>query len=46
MSAFEEIKHCLCSDRVLVLYDTRLNTWLYLIPVILEPSTAKSFGDQ
>ena len=30
MSAFKEIKRRLCSDRVLVPYDTRLNTWLYV----------------
>ena len=30
MSAFEEIKHRQCSDRVLVPYDKRLNTWLYV----------------
>ena len=30
MPAFKEIKHCLCSDRVLVPYDTRLNTRLYV----------------
>ena len=30
MSAFEEIKCRLCSDRVSVPYDTRLNTWLYV----------------
>ena len=30
MSAFKEIKRCLCSDRVLVPYDTRLNTRLYV----------------
>ena len=30
MSAFKEIKRHLCSDRVLVPYDTRLNIWLYV----------------
>ena len=30
MSAFKEIKCHLYSDRVLVPYDTRLNTWLYV----------------
>ena len=30
MSAFEEIKHHLCSDRVLIPYDTGLNTRLYV----------------
>ena len=30
MSAFKEIKRHLCSDRVLVPYDTRLNTRLYV----------------
>ena len=30
MSAFKEIKCCLYSDRVLVPYDTRLNTQLYV----------------